>query len=143
MKKMQLLQTAEMKAATAGLEEKLVIAQEKVAETEGELSAAEAHVSVLDQQLAEEMKRRKAAEEKLLSEEKPAVSFLQESGSNHLPADFLKAIQKKLAAVQGKIAVEQKTQAESKALLVKKSAMIMAKEGQLHRMEEQNKKMVK
>lgn len=77
MNKMDLLQAAETKAAVTGLEERLLSAEEKSAEEDGELEVSEKHSKDLAQQLAKEMARRKMAEEQVLKQKTQPVSFLQ------------------------------------------------------------------
>eukprot|EP00439_Symbiodinium_sp_Y106_P061521 s644_g9.t1 len=89
MKRMAEVQAAETKAALVSLKEKLVFAEEKEAETEGELEVSEEHVKDLEKQLAEEASRRKALEAQTSGS---ALSFLQLDVE-----DDLAATQKELA----------------------------------------------
>ncbi|OLP79002.1 hypothetical protein AK812_SmicGene40758 [Symbiodinium microadriaticum] len=77
------VQAAETKAALVSLKEKLVFAEEKEAETEGELEVSEEHVKDLEKQLAEEASRRKALEAQTSGS---ALSFLQMDAEDDLAA---------------------------------------------------------
>jgi len=130
MKRQALVQAAETKAAMVSLREKLVFAQEKEAETEGELEVSEEHVKDLTKQLKEAKARAPAA----------PMSFLQLASASE---DELAATQKELAEVKSKIRAAQQSGRDANAKLAIESRSVLVTQRELSQFRERNKRLEK